>query len=159
MCGYGERNPHQDAAMEKPPVGAVSYTKANLALNYRPLCPSPFLPDFLRQRNICPYFPFHLPVFFKSVIFILVEKPVSYADFQLIPSIAEGVQLAPFRLRTRLIQYSDKNKQQCHNEQNAECFNFFPFFISLISYAFCRKLFYIENVISYETKKSPALYR
>lgn len=37
--------------------------------------------------------------------------------------------------------------------QNASIFfHFFPFFISLISYAFCRKLFYIENVISYETK-------
>ena len=35
--------------VEKPPVGAVSYTKANLALNYRPLCPSPFLPDSLRR--------------------------------------------------------------------------------------------------------------
>lgn len=34
--------------------------------------------------------------------------------------------------------------------QNASIFfHFFPFFISLISYAFCRKLFYIENVISY----------
>jgi hypothetical protein len=35
--------------VEKSPVGAISYTKANLALNYRPLCPSPFLPDFLRR--------------------------------------------------------------------------------------------------------------
>ena len=49
MWGYGERNPHQDAAVEKPPVGAVSYTKANLALNYRPLCPGSFLPNFLRR--------------------------------------------------------------------------------------------------------------
>ena len=47
--GHGEHNPHQDAAVEKSPVGAVSYTKANLALNYRPLCPSPFLPDSLRR--------------------------------------------------------------------------------------------------------------
>ena len=39
---------------------------------------------------------------------------------------------------------------QMSKMQNASIFfHFFPFFISLISYAFCRKLFYIENVISY----------
>ena len=40
--------------------------------------------------------------------------------------------------------------------QNASIFfHLFPFFISLISYAFCRKLFYIENVISYAKKNVP----
>ena len=45
----GERDPHQDSQPEKTTKVSFDRLWANLALSYRPLCPSPFLPDSLRR--------------------------------------------------------------------------------------------------------------
>ena len=45
----GERDPHQDFQPEKTTKVSFERLWANLALSYRPLCPSPFLSDSLRR--------------------------------------------------------------------------------------------------------------